>query len=509
MEADLKDVMRAVAKIAEVARIEADKRVAVRAILATYLSRQAPELLRDLVDYALGPTLLPHEARDLIKAATGWGRPGDAAPPHRAHAAGVVPVAQPAFAAQERPSDPSLGREFLVPKGAQEASFSGTSAWCPSAPKVLKQDLSSSYVEQVVTTSWADLAQGANPAPGSFQLVPHRGEAKRPAELDQDTPPVDAKRPTSPAETDNDAIAPVESNDELEPPPVELNEASDPACAETSDCAVADPASEARQLHFVSVQIWRNKDFVRKKQAEWTAKLRWMARFDPGVTNEIYVGFRPSPRKARETMRRHAAEGKVSAEWAEEFARLTADLPEATRVGPMTKRLYGAARKEGASSNAREGADHCWAAMVLNPSGSAPEHLMLDFGDGEPISFDTFNVPNGRAKNAPQWLALFDPDRLQAAKRDLATLRKHLAQGRQVEAHSPNTALAALIAHHVKPLADKITHLTFDNDRLQQAMAKRDREAAELESRVARLAADVLDLKRASGTMSHPDLPAF
>lgn len=504
-------IMEAAAKISEAARIEADLRVAVRIKLITYLSRQEPELQRDLVDYALGPALLPQEARDLTEAATGPGRTGHADSPSRAQAAGIDPVAQPNLAAQERPSAPLLGHESLVPQTAQEAGSAtqeaqdlGTGSRCPRVPHVLEQVyISSSLWDTSCNNDLGSLGRGAKTAQIPLQPVPPRGEAKRPAE---------SKQPTSPAELEVEANPPAEPNDDPEPASAELDEEEDGGAAEadggwdralaeeSSDGAAAPPSGppgEARALCHVGVQIWRNRDFVKRRQAEWTAKLRCMTRFDPDTIQEIYVGFRPSPRKTRETMRRHAAEGKVSDAWTEDFARLTADLDQETRVGPMTKREYKPAKNT--SSNASEGADYWWAAMVLDASGSAPQHLMLDFGDGEQILLDRFTSANGRARNAPQWLAVWDPGNLQGAKRDLANLRKNLAQSRQNERHSPNTALGELIAHHVKPLADKVAHLTVENDDLRREMAKRDQEAIELKSRVARLCGDVFDLKRARG----------
>ena len=459
MEPELHELVRSAAAIVEAAHVEPGQQENLKSDLVSYLLRQQPDAMRHLVDLALSGYMRDHEARAEIDRAT----------------------------------EPGRWRRAQPVPSAQEVGDLGTENRCPRVPKMLQYP--SNLVQRTLATPWADLARSATSAQGACQRVAPGGEASGDAESEvvsdkgfesgsdaEFSKAGDADR----REEDDGLDAP--SHPGLDAPSRPGSDApsrSAPSSEFSPEPGEADlpaEAGEARQLCYLGVQIWRNEDAASRRQAEWTAKLRWMGRFDPGVIHELYVGFRPSPRKARETVRRLASAGKASAAWAEEFVRITADLDPDTRVGLMSKRLFGREKPAGASSNARRFHDYCWSAMDPDATG-APRHLVIDFGDGHPVHFDKFTLATRRKMNAPQWLALYDPDNLQGAKRDLATTRRHLAQDGRVQAHSPATAVGELVALHVGPLVDRIDALSAANDALRRE--------------VARLAADVAELKQA------------
>lgn len=461
MEPELHVLVRSAAAILEAAHVEPARRDDLTSHLVSHILRQQPNAMRHIVDLALSGRMREYEAREEI----------------------------------ERATEPDCWRRAQGDPSAQAAHRLGTEGGCPRAPKMLQS--SAHLGHRPVTTPWAVAARSAMPAQGAFQRVAPGGEesgdVRSGAELDEEA----EYSEIGDVELHGDAVSRPRSD--AGSPPGSYAESHPAQCSEfhpvPGQVEPNEETGEARQLCYVSVQIWRNHDAASKRQAEWTAKMRWMARFDPGVTHELYVGFRPSPRKARETMRRLAADGKASAAWAEEFLRITADLDPDTRVGLMSKRLFGADKAPGASSNARRFHDHCWAAMDLDAI-RAPRRLLLDFGDGEPISFNRFTPATRRKANAPQWLALHDPDNLHGAKRDLAAVRRHLAQDRQVQAHSPATAVGELVAHYVGPVADKVDALIAENDSLRRQVGRLDQEAADMRGDIARLVAEVAELRR-------------
>lgn len=374
-----------------------------------------------------------------------------------------------------------------IQNGAQEVPKNLSNATCPTVPKMLEQGktLTSPLVEQV-TTSWADLARGANSAQDLSEPIASRGEAKHGA----------------PSGSRLDRVAeapPVELENEVEvPPEVEEERPAGGRFEGAGEGSEISPEAEdrgsvpaPRNLHFANLQLFHNQDFIKEKQAEWTLKLRWMTRAEPGVTHEHFIGFRVSPRKAREAVRRHAVEGKVSHAWADEFIQVTATLDKQLRVGPLSKRTYGNRKAAAnASSNSREVMERCWGTLRLNSTNSAPQAITLYLVGDEPLVLTKFASATSKKKNAAEWIALFDPEGLHASKRQLATLRKHVADGRSLDEHSPNTAVGALIAIQVLPLMEVIARVSLDNANLLDRIEQQ----AEL---IAKLADDILDLKRA------------
>ena len=433
MENDLLLRVRAAASIADLAGIEPASRDLVLPRLRGWLSQQDPEERRYLMKRALDRDLQPRDARDLVAAATEASAGGAGQfPPHPAARA------QPAFDGE---STPSTGKDE-----------------CPSAPDVLKQGPKGlPLAEQGCINTSGVLGHTAQGRPKPTSTCSHQGGAAgRPA----------ASQAKSAAGVEADVA-------EVEGGSAELESRSDCDFSEGAGAnhrAAAPPAGPP-DVCYVSVQIWRNRDFAKRRQAQWTAKLRWIERGGLGVTHEVFVGFSASARKAREVTRRHAAEGKISSSWAEEFARLTADLGADTRAGPMTRRLYGKDKPPGASSNARETFEGCYATLTLDAVRNEPQDLMMDFGAG-PISLSKFHPAKCKARNAAQWIGLHDPDGLQAAKRDLADLHKHLAQDQRVQQHSPATALGELIALYVQPLTEELARQAAELESLRRELAE-------------------------------------
>ena len=414
-----------------------------------------------------------------------------------------------------------------TPKNLSETPDSG----CPRVPNSLEYDSSLNSLVEQVTKARAGLAVPAKPAPSSWEPVPP-GEGKHGApfgprlaqnDASLDPAPVEWDADTDqPGEVDGDgeAALPVEWDDEADlqaeaeaglrverdhgtDQPEEVGGGQDAGSVEwdadahmrgeidedeQDECADRGSGPPPRNLHYASLQLFHNRHFKKQRQAEWTLKLRWMGRAEPGVTYEHYVGFRPSPRKAREAVRRHAAEGKVSEAWAEAFAEATANLDGELRVGPLTRRMYTGQKRapKGASINTREALEGCWATLALDPTAGKPGIITLHMAGDEPLVLSRFNPGTSRKANAAQWLALFDPEGLYQSKRELATLRRHLADERGLETYSPNTALGALVATQVLPVWEIVDRLSDQVEKLNQFVAK--------------LAGDILDLKREAKT---------
>lgn len=413
-----------------------------------------------------------------------------------------------------------------APKNPSETPDSG----CLRMPNSLEHYSSLNSLVEQVTKAGAGLAVPANPAPSSWEPVPP-GAAKHGAPFGPrlaqngtslDPAPVEWNADTDQSEEvggNGEAALPVESDDEADleaeaeaglrverdhgtDQPEEVGEERDAGSVEwdadahmrgevgeidkdeRAECADRGSGPPPRNLHFASLQLFHNRQFVKQRQAEWTLKLRWMGRAEPGVTYEHFVGFRPSPRKAREAVRRHAAEGKVSEEWAEAFAEATADLDGELRVGPLTRRRYNGQKRapKGASINAREALEGCWATLALDPTTGKPMVITLHMVSDEPLVLRRFNPGTSRKANAAQWIALFDPEGVHQSRRELATLRRHLADERGLEKYSPSTAVGALIAAEVLPVAEDIARLNTEVEKLKQFVAK--------------LAGDILELKR-------------
>ncbi len=109
-----------------------------------------------------------------------------------------------------------------------------------------------------------------------------------------------------------------------------------------------------------------------------------------------------TPGKARDNVTRQAKNGRLSAEWAQEFARITADLDDDLRVGSMSESLYKTAvRPKGRISNEREMFEGCWGILKLDLRRMTPQRLTLYFPEHAPIILTKFNIPNGTGRNAP------------------------------------------------------------------------------------------------------------
>lgn len=259
-----------------------------------------------------------------------------------------------------------------------------------------------------------------------------------------------------------------------------LLDASDPATtpllgANDGEDGAADGTTPPRRPSFINVQVWHNERSVpqpdeevagkrSKAKAEWVIKLRWSDYADLDVVHEWEVSTQATPDKARANVTRQAARGRVSAEWAQEFARITADLDDDLRVGSMSENLYRTSRRPaGKSSNEREVFEGCWGTLALNSQRTAPLCLTLHFPAHAPIILTKFNTPNGTGRNAPGWMALYDPDGLAAAKRERAEVRRHLADQRKLVEHSPTTALGRLLEEFWRPMAEEVERLAKEN----------------------------------------------
>ncbi len=271
----------------------------------------------------------------------------------------------------------------------------------------------------------------------------------------------------------------VDASHGVTPPLLDASHPATPPLLRANDGAddAAEGTTAPHRPCYMSVQIWHNEQSVTQPggaagkrtspKAEWVIKLRWSDYTDLDVIHEWEVSTQATPSKARENMTRQAKNGRVSAEWAQTFARITADLDGDLRVGSMSESLYKTSRRPaGKSSNEREVFEGCWGTLALNSQRTAPLCLTLHFPAHAPIILTKFNTPNGTGVNAPRWMALYDPDGLTAAKRELAEIRRHLADQRKLVEHSPTTALGRLLEEFWRPMAEDMERLVKENVRL-------------------------------------------
>ena len=275
----------------------------------------------------------------------------------------------------------------------------------------------------------------------------------------------------------------VEAEDEVGGSPNDLNPVPQiaPDGTQLGQSRKNAPPSRA-DLMYAEFQIWHNADPERTRQLKWTLKIRSEG-YSTSRVAVHFVGFKESPRRAREAVQRHAQDGKVSAAWAAEFCREIADMNTAAQVGIASTREYIVAKRPtGQSSNARAVFEGCWAVLILNPQHTAPHKLKVYFpGSPEPVVVDKFHIPNATKDNKPGWLGFYDPDELHTSRREQEAINRHPAERKAFTTYSPTTRLGRYLETFWRPLVDANQRANEDN--------------ALLVERIEALEAKLIDLK--------------
>lgn len=451
--------------------------------LIPYIARHEAPDLAVLVEYVSSGMLSSDEAQELIvdampappKEAPLWTEAEDralAAQDSSTVADGVL-LRQPAAVRVSSATEAHMLRLSRPPIYVEPANIDGKPAEmdCPSLPQMLTTALLLPEVEPVRSTSgavcdtacraldreptgstWGEEAsktEGLPPLEGEVGLGDLPLEGEDALEVEQEAGLVELQ---------------VEAEDGVGESPNYLKPVPQIALDETHLRQSKKNAPPSRaDLMYAEFQIWHNVDPERTRQSEWTLKIRSEGDSISGVAVH-FVGFKASPRRAREAVQRHAQDGKVSAAWAAEFCRETADMNTAAQVGIASTREYIVAKRpKGQSSNARAVFEGCWAVLILNPQHTAPHKLKVYFpGSPEPVVVDRFHIPNAMKGNKPGWLGFHDPDELHTLKREQEAIDRHRAERKAFTTYSPITKLGQYLATYWDPMVDAHQRMTAE-----------------------------------------------
>jgi hypothetical protein len=234
---------------------------------------------------------------------------------------------------------------------------------------------------------------------------------------------------------------------------------------QASKQASAPPPPLRDDLEIANLQIWHNTNAL-QRIPEWKLKIRADRRSLPdGPTREYWVGF-AVPARAREVVRRHILEGKISAICGGKLITSINALPPTALVGLFGGAAYQGKRPKGVSSNARVVFQHHWAVLHLDNKNIAPDRVELYLDCDTPIVISRFYPPSATAPNGPGWIALVDPDELHTSKKELEKMRKQMNNNAWMM-ENPRTRIAKEVAlvYHAK------TAVEAENSALRKRVA--------------------------------------
>jgi hypothetical protein len=235
---------------------------------------------------------------------------------------------------------------------------------------------------------------------------------------------------------------------------------------QASKQASAPPPPLRDDLAIGNLQIWHNTNAL-QRIPEWKLKLRADRKSLPyHPTREYWVGF-AAPVRAREVVRRHILDGKISPFCGGKLIASINTMAPTSLFGLFGGAAYQGKRPKGVSSNARIVFPDHWAVLHIDHKNIAPDRVELYLGcDDTPIAITRFYPPSATAPNGPGWIALVDPDELHTSKKELEKMRKQ-ANNNTWMMENPRTWIAQEVARVYQAKADA----EAERDALRQRVA--------------------------------------